>query len=132
MGNDDVSLEICNKKSSINCCNTGKLDKSLSDDWSKNDLEVWEKNKVGQCKNETFDACKGFDVAIKKGPGKDSLKVSSITLEVADTQNNNNKKNFVCSDYNVGATDTVRRRTCSLDSKSSSGQYLILCNMITC
>jgi len=117
--NDDVSLEICNKKSSINCCNTGKLDKSLSDDWSKNDLEVWEKNKVGGCKNETFDACKGFDVAIKKGPGKDSLKVSSITLEVADTQNNNNKKNFVCSDYNVGATDTVRRRTCSLDSKSS-------------
>ena len=28
-------------------------------------------------------------------------------------------RNFVCSDYNVGATDTVRRRTCSLDSKSS-------------
>ena len=28
-------------------------------------------------------------------------------------------RNFVCSDYNVGPTDTVRRRTCSLDSKSS-------------
>merc|ERR1711874_856376 len=99
--NDDVSLEICNKKSSINCCNTGKLDKSLSDDWSKNDLEVWEKSKVGACKTKTFDACKGFDVAVKKGPGKDSLKVSSITLEVADSQNSNDKKNFVCSDYNV-------------------------------
>jgi len=118
--NDDVSLEICNQKSSINCCDTGKLDKSLSDDWSKNDKEVWEKKYLGGCKDKTFDACKGFDVALKKGAGKDSVKVSSITLELTDPKNSNTAKtNFVCSDYNVGATDSVRRRSCSLDSKSS-------------
>jgi len=118
--NDDVSLEICNEKSSINCCNTGKLDKSLSDDWSKNDLETWNKKEIGACKTKSFDACKGFDVSIKKGTGKDSLKVSSITLELSDAQNSNNVKKFVCNDYTVGATDTVRRRSCtSLDSKAS-------------
>ena len=84
--------QICNKKSSINCCDTGKLSKTFSNDWSKNDKEVWEKKDIGRCKDKTFDACKGFDVAVKKGSGKDSLKVSTITLELADAQNNNVKK----------------------------------------
>lgn len=113
---DDVSLEIC---SSGVCCDTGKLDKRLRDDWKKKKLEKWEKKHLGACKAKTFDACKGFDVAVKKKAGKDTLKVSTITLELADTDNSSVKKNFVCSDYNVGAKDTVTRRTCRLDSKSS-------------
>jgi len=118
--NDDVSLDICNKKSSIDCCNTGNLDKSLSDDWSKNDLETWNKKDIkGTCKAKSFDACKGFDVAIKKGAGKDSLKVKTITMELSDAQNSNNNPKYICSDYNVGATDTIRRRSCSLDPKTS-------------
>jgi len=111
---DDVSLEICSKG---DCCDTGKLDKRLRDDWKKKKLEKWEKKHLGSCKTKTFDACNGFEVAVKKKASKDTLKVSSITLELTDKSIV--KKNFVCSDYNHGAKDTVTRRTCRLDSKSS-------------
>merc|ERR1711874_8780 len=116
---DDVSLEICSKGSTTDCCDTGKLDKRLRDDWKKKKLEKWEKKHLGACKTKTFDACKGFDVAVKKKAGKDTLKVTTITLEISDVEKSSVKKNFVCSDYNVGAKDTVIRRQCRLDSKSS-------------
>ena len=99
--NDDVSLEvtnlfmltlhmindlqICNAKSALNCCDTGKLSSLLSDDWSKNDKETWKNKDLGPCKSKTWDACKGFDVAVKKKSGKDSLKVRDITLELVET-----------------------------------------------
>jgi len=116
---DDVSLEICNKQSTKNCCDTGKLDKTLKDDWKKKKLEVWEKKHLGSCKSQIFDACKGFDVSIKKKASKDTLKVSTITLEVSDAQKSSVKQSFICSDYNHGTKDTATRRSCVIDSKSS-------------
>ena len=98
--NDDVSLEvklvcldpykrhrlqICNSNSVLTCCDTGKLSRVLSDDWSKNDKETWKNKDLGPtCKVKTWDACRGFDVAVKKKSGKDSLKVKDITLELVD------------------------------------------------
>jgi len=118
--NDDVSLEICNSKSALTCCETGKLSSTLSDDWSKNDKETWNNKDLGkQCKDKTWDACRGFDVAVKKKAGKDSLKVSTITLELADKTDAKKTQKFVCSNYNVGASDTIKRNTCKLDSKST-------------
>ena len=77
-------------------------------------------------------------MAIKKKSGKDSLKVSSITLELQKpTENTPSAKyetavmiimlscsftmfpRFVCKDYVVGASDTIVKRSCSLDSTSS-------------
>merc|ERR1711997_485917 len=116
---NDVSLQICSEKSSTDCCETGKLDKTLRDDWKKKKLEKWEKKHLGACKTKTFDACKGFDVAIKKKASKDTLKVSSITMEVTETDKSSSKKSFVCSDYMVGAKDSLVRKTCRLDSRSS-------------
>lgn len=116
---NDVSLQICSEKSSTDCCETGKLDKTLRDDWKKKKLEKWEKKHLGACKTKTFDACKGFDVAIKKKASKDTLKVSSINLEISETDKSSSKKNFVCSDYMVGAKDSLVRKTCRLDSRSS-------------
>jgi len=110
--NDDVSIEICNKDSVLKCCETGTLS-SIFDDWSKNDKEVWKNKDLGPCSAKTWDACRGFDIGVRKKSGKDSLKVSNITLEVADK--NNPKKDiqkFVCSDYKIGATDTIKRRNC--------------------
>jgi len=117
--NDEISLDICNEKSALKCCNTGALDKSLSDDWSKNDKETWEKKRLGACMSTSFDPCKGFDVAIKKKSGKDSLKVSNITLELQKPNENAPSAKFVCKDYNVGASDTIKKRTCSLERGSS-------------
>jgi len=110
--NDDISLEICNAKSALTCCDTGKLSGLLSNDWSKNDKETWKNKDLGQCKTKPFNACRGFDVAVKKKSGKDSLKVKDITLELVDTKDAKKTQKFVCSNYNVGPTDTVKRNTC--------------------
>jgi len=116
--NDDVSLEICSSKSALNCCDTGKLSSAFSNDWSKNDKETWKNKDLGPCKTKSFDACKGFDVAVKKKSGKDSLKVDTITLELADKKDPKQTQKFVCSNYNIGPTDTVKRSTCTLDKTS--------------
>ena len=77
-------MQICNEKSALQCCDTGVLSSSFSDDWSRNDKETWDKKKLGSCKTKAFDPCKGFDVAIKKKVGKkDSFKVSNLTLELS-------------------------------------------------
>ena len=85
-------FQICSEKSTSDCCETGKLDKTLRDDWKKKKLEKWEKKHLGACKTKTFDACKGLDVTIKKKASKDTLKVSSITLEVSETDKTSSKK----------------------------------------
>ena len=77
-------MQICNPRSTPKCCETGKLSSLLSDDWSKNDKETWKNKDLGPCKTRTWDARGGFDVAVKKAGGKDSLKVTNITLEIAD------------------------------------------------
>ena len=66
----------------MNCCDTGKLSRTFSNDWSKNDNETWENSKLGACKTASFDPCKGLDVSVKKKSGKDSLKVSKLTLDL--------------------------------------------------
>jgi len=118
--NDDVSLQICQEKSSLECCDTGKLSSTFSDDWSKNDKETWENKKLGACKTQSFDACKGLDVSVKKKSGSDSLKVKDITLELVKPGERQPSAKFVCSNYNIGARDTVKRSTCVLDRSSSS------------
>jgi len=120
--NDEISLEICNAKSALTCCDTGKLSGLLSDDWSKNDKETWKNKDLGPCKTKPFNACRGFDVAVKKKSGKDSLKVKDITLELVDTKDAKISQKFVCSNYNVGATDTVKRNTCVLKTNLNCPQ----------
>jgi len=116
--NDAVSLEICSSKSALNCCDTGTLSSTLSDDWSRNDKETWKNKDLGPCKTKSWDACRGFDVAVKKKSGKDSLKVNTITLDLADKKDPKQTQKFVCTNYNIGATDTVKRSTCTLDKTS--------------
>merc|ERR1712002_706835 len=120
--NDDVSMKICYAESNTKCCDTGKLSGLLSDDWSKNDKETWKNKDLGPCKTKPFNACRGFDVAVKKKSGKDSLKVKDITLELVDTKDAKTTQKFVCSNYNVGATDTVKRNTCVLKTNLNCPQ----------
>ena len=133
-------FQICNAKSALTCCDTGKLSGLLSDDWSKNDKETWKNKDLGPCKTKPFNACRGFDVAVKKKSGKDSLKVKDITLELVDTKDAKISQKyenfvilstdscimvffrFVCSNYNVGATDTVKRNTCVLKTNLNCPQ----------
>jgi len=86
----------------------------LSNDWSKNDKETWKNKDLGQCKTKPWNACRGFDVAVKKKSGKDSLKIKDITLELVDQKDAKKTQKFLCSNYNIGPTDTVKRNTCVL------------------
>ena len=119
-----MSLQICEAGSALKCCDTGKLSSLLSDDWSKNDKETWKNAKLGACKTKEWDVCNGFDVAVKKTQGKDSLKVTNISLEMSDTTlprpTAKDLTKFVCKDYTVGATDSVKRKSCSLIAGSKS------------
>jgi len=117
--NDDVSLEICNSKSALTCCETGKLSGLLSNDWSKNDKETWKNKDLGPCKTKNWDACRGFDVAVKKKSGKDSLKIKDITLELVDKKDAKKTQKFLCSNYTFGASDTIKRSSCVLEKGSS-------------
>merc|ERR1712123_1327 len=117
--NDDVSLEICSSKSALKCCETGKLSGLLSNDWSKNDKETWKNKDLGPCKTASFDACRGFDVAVKKKSGKDSLKIKDITLELVDKKDAKKTQKFVCTNYIVGASDTIKRSSCVLEKGST-------------
>ena len=85
--NDDVSMKVCEANSKSKCCETGKLSGLLSDDWSKNDKETWKNKNLGGCKTSLWNACKGLDVTLTKKAGKDSLKVSSVTVELVDKDN---------------------------------------------
>jgi len=61
---------------------------------------------------------------VKKTQGKDSLKVTNISLEMSDTTlarpTAKDLTKFVCKDYTVGATDSVKRKSCSLIAGSKS------------
>ena len=119
-----MSLQVCEAGSALKCCDTGKLSSLLSDDWSKNDKETWKNAKLGACKTKEWDVCNGFDVAVKKTQGKDSLKVTNISLEMSDTTlarpTAKDLTKFVCKDYTVGATDSVKRKSCTLIAGSKS------------
>jgi len=119
--NDDVSMKICYAKSNTKCCDTGKLSGLLSDDWSKNDKETWKNKDLGGCKTVNWDACKGLDVSITKKAGKDSLKVKSITVELADKDGDKTVpvEKFVCSNYTLAAPTLTKKNTCNPSSRST-------------
>ena len=48
------------------CCQTEVLSTYLSDDWSKNDLETWTGDKLGNCLGAKFDMCEEYNVILKK------------------------------------------------------------------
>merc|ERR1712029_1187524 len=55
----------------------------------------------------------------KKSGGKDSLKVSNITVALKKPNEKSTSAMFICPTYSVAASDTVKRNTCTLDRSSS-------------
>ena len=50
---DDVAVKVCSEDGRV-CCSTGKLDKRLKDDWSRNDNETWDGKALGECQTKKF------------------------------------------------------------------------------
>jgi len=118
--NDDVSMKICHEKDN-KCCETGNLDGGfLSDDWSRNDKETWNSDALGVCKNLHWDACKGLAITLKKKASKDTMKVSNITVKLADKDNERKVERFTCPDYTFTPTDKEQKHICTLDIRSTA------------
>eukprot|EP00091_Calanus_sinicus_P009875 TRINITY_DN2294_c0_g1_i1.p1 TRINITY_DN2294_c0_g1~~TRINITY_DN2294_c0_g1_i1.p1 ORF type:complete len:134 (-),score=35.27 TRINITY_DN2294_c0_g1_i1:447-848(-) len=79
---DDVTMKICDTSK---CCTTKTLSHLLSSEWVKDKLETWDGSKLGNCSQILFDSeARKLDVTVNKATKKkDSLDVTSVTLEAA-------------------------------------------------
>jgi len=81
---DDTRIKVCSdekKKTPTSCCTTPYLKRTFRDDWSSGDLEVWDRDRIGNCSKTTFTLKKGLEVTLEKERG-DSLEVTSILIDV--------------------------------------------------
>jgi len=83
---DSVKIDICSDVNGV-CCKT-KLSSLLSDDWSKNSVEVWDEGDLGKCKTMQYKVNKavgsgGPRFTLSKN-GKDDLTVNKIQIETID------------------------------------------------
>merc|ERR1712180_493698 len=108
---DDVKVKICDdvyKEEKKNaCCVTPVLTSTLSDDFSRNDLETWKENKLGGCRGKKFTIKRGLNITVSK-KGKDTLKITSLFVD-AETVTKDKKKETEGS--NVEATPWARKPT---------------------
>jgi len=99
--NDDVKVKVCSNLDTY-CCEM-ELSSTFSDDFSKNDVEVWKEKSFGACKNKTYNLNKagtnnGPKLTLSK-PGKDDLKVKQIILETEGRFGVITK--YDCGEYNL-------------------------------
>merc|ERR1719427_1001069 len=76
---DNVKAKICSEDAK-SCCQTPFLDKSLSDDWHSNSLELWGPSYLGDCAKKNLKLRRGLEVTLQK-EGGDSLGVQSFHIE---------------------------------------------------
>lgn len=99
--NDNVKIDICSDVNSV-CCKT-KLSGLLSDDWSKNDVEIWKEGDLGKCKTMQYKVNKiipngGPRFTLSKD-GKDDLIVNKIQIETTDVHGT--KFKYDCGDFKL-------------------------------
>jgi len=98
---DSVKVDICSDVNNV-CCKT-KLSHLLSDDWSKNSVEIWKEGDMGKCKTMQYKVNKanpdgGPRFTLTKN-GKDDLIVNKIVMETEDTYGN--KFKYDCGDFKL-------------------------------
>jgi len=123
---NDVAIEICSFDNS-NCCRTEVLSTFLSDDWSKNDLETWSGDKLGECLGAIFEKCEKYNVILKKPQfreGSDSQDLDSLLVENIriEFKNNNGSKlphELVCPKLVMKDNEALKSITCEMLMKDS-------------
>jgi len=94
--NDDVFAEFCSDVNTV-CCRT-RLNHRLSDDWSKNDDEVWKESDFGKCKTMLYKVRDGIRFSLLKN-GKDDLQVNKLTI--ATTNLRGAAFSYDCKDFRL-------------------------------
>jgi len=116
---DDVFVQVCSDVDAKQCCKTPALKSIISDDWSRNDIEVWGESyfgtKKGECKGFSFKVKRGLSVTLLKS-GDSGLQVKSIDVR---TKSKDPKKipdeiNFQCPTFLFGAKrDRSQTKMCT-------------------
>jgi len=96
--NDNVKVEVCSDVNDV-CCRT-PLSSLLSDDWSKNDEEIWKESDLGDCKTMLYKVSSigGPRFTLLKD-GKDDLIVNKVVVETEDVYGE--KYQYDCGDYKL-------------------------------
>jgi len=94
--NDDVRVEICSDLDTV-CCRT-KLSSVLSDDWSRNDEEVWRGSDLRKCKDVRYKVGSGVQLTLVKD-GTDDLVVNKLKVETEDL--NGNVAEYDCKHFTL-------------------------------
>eukprot|EP00091_Calanus_sinicus_P009876 TRINITY_DN2294_c0_g1_i10.p1 TRINITY_DN2294_c0_g1~~TRINITY_DN2294_c0_g1_i10.p1 ORF type:complete len:271 (-),score=78.36 TRINITY_DN2294_c0_g1_i10:26-838(-) len=108
---DDVTMKICDTSK---CCTTKTLSHLLSSEWVKDKLETWDGSKLGNCSQILFDSeARKLDVTVNKATKKkDSLDVTSVTLEAAPASDKKKVKKFQCGSFKLKGTDSQKTSVC--------------------
>ena len=88
-------FQICSEDAR-SCCETGTLDKRLSDDWHRGDLEQWGPRYLGNCSTKVLTVKSGLEVTLLK-KGSDSLGVVTFDIEAEAAGSPKSTERFVIS-----------------------------------
>ena len=119
--NEDVSVKICSDDLKT-CCETGVLDKSFSDDWSRNSLETWKKSDLGGCKDKVLTIKSGLSLTLNK-KGSTVLGVTSLFVEAeatsipnpAERKQTKEPERFACGKYTVNKSTPSKTNFCKTE-----------------
>jgi len=133
---DNVKIDICSDVNDV-CCKT-KLSGLLSDDWSKNSVEIWKESDLGKCKTMQYKVNKALP---NGGPrftlskdGKDDLTVNKIKIYTQDIDGKSYE--YDCGDFKLESQGQkcVPGVNCSVTKpckKSKIGGKVGLLNQVT-
>jgi len=114
MGNqgsdDDVLVDICSDVNEKACCRE-KLSGTFSDDWEKNDVEIWEEKYLGKCETQLYKVRSGlkFGIFTKKRATK-ALIVNKILVETVNQLGKTST--YDCKSFTMTGKDFVQN-TCT-------------------
>merc|ERR1712048_1408320 len=107
--NDDVLVDIFSDVNEV-CCRA-KLSSTFSDDWSKNDNEVWEEKHLDKCQTMVYKVRDGlkFGLATKK-KDKKALVVNKILVSTENTLGK--ATTYDCKSFDMSRKDFLQN-TCT-------------------
>ncbi|XP_023334575.1 uncharacterized protein LOC111706054 [Eurytemora carolleeae] len=97
---DNVKIEICSDVNTV-CCKA-KISSLLSDDWKKNNIEVWKESNLGDCKNMQYKVNKAVDGGLRftlSKDGKDDLSVNNIIINTVGAYGDQYK--YECGEFKL-------------------------------
>jgi len=115
--NNDVRVDICSDVNSY-CCRT-KLSSLLSDDWSKNDEEIWKESDLGKCATSLYKVNRGLKVSlVTKKVAKKGLVVNKLLVNTENLQGS--PGSYDCKGYSMTGKE-IQENICTRKTPTRRG-----------